>query len=94
MKKRQFLVPLTVLAAGMVASNASADTPSPSDSPNLTDSSPANILPEANAASAVEGSNLEFLVSRSEGGETIAWHTSHASHGSHGSHQSHYSSGY
>lgn len=91
MKKRQFLIPLTVLAAGMVANNASANTPTPSNAPNSNDSYTSNIVPDANATSFSEGSNLEFLVSRSESGQTVAWHTSHASHASHASHQSHYS---
>jgi len=92
MKKRQFLIPLTVLAASMVSNNASASTEPLSDVQSLAESSVENVISEKASANSIKGNNLNFLVSRSRGnnGKTIAWHSSHGSHGSHTSHNSGY----
>ncbi|MBO3276245.1 His-Xaa-Ser repeat protein HxsA2 [Pseudomonas schmalbachii] len=98
MKKRNFLVPLATLAAGLSAEQASA-LAQPAPQLSVADEPTHNLqVPVAGETiTARHGEDqFSFILKRNEQGQFMAWHTSHASHASHSSHASHasHASGY
>lgn len=87
MKKRQFLIPLAVLATSMAADTALANAADSTFASNLKELATANLLASDNVNNPKTQS--DFVLNRSIRNTMVAEHTSHSSHYSHESHASH-----
>ena len=95
MKKRPFLAPLAALAAALTSGQSTASVLSETATPTVdqTDATRLQLKQgSSETVNAVHGENVfSFVLSRGEGGQMMAYHSSHSSHASHSSHRSHYS---